>query len=303
MTANISPLAQTFKIDDSLSQGCFVSSVDLFFAVNDITTPVELQIVKTENGYPTTEVVPAARVVMGGDKISASSTSLVATKFKFPTLVYLPANTEFALKVITNSIKYKLWTSVMGQARVDNPAVLITKQPATGSLFKSQNNSTWTPEQTQDLTFRINRAKFNTNVIGNVTLTEAPYNNMDYLPANPFKTTNASATVKVTHYSHGLAAGMNVAYIDSTDTAFNTTFIVQRVINSDSYTINLPANATASNSVGGSFVVTEKNIRYDSFRISGVPALPEASSSFTVKMASDTAIDSTATQINTSSII
>ena len=37
---------------------------------------------------------------------------------------------------------------------------LISQQPYLGSMFKSQNGSTWTPEQNEDVKFNINRAKF-----------------------------------------------------------------------------------------------------------------------------------------------
>ena len=36
----------------------------------------------------------------------------------------------------------------------------VNKQPATGSLFLSQNGSTWTPKQDQNLAYRIYTAKF-----------------------------------------------------------------------------------------------------------------------------------------------
>ena len=39
----------------------------------------------------------------------------------------------------------------------------ISDQPYAGSFFKSQNASTWTPEQNQDLAFNINIAEFATN--------------------------------------------------------------------------------------------------------------------------------------------
>ena len=43
----------------------------------------------------------------------------------------------------------------------------ISEQPYAGVFFKSQNASTWTPEQNQDLSFNINIAEFVTNTDGN----------------------------------------------------------------------------------------------------------------------------------------
>ncbi len=38
--------------------------------------------------------------------------------------------------------------------------VVISKQPSTGSLFKSQNASTWTASQLEDLKYKAYKAKF-----------------------------------------------------------------------------------------------------------------------------------------------
>ena len=61
----------------------------------------------------------------------------------------------------------------------------ISQQPYAGVLFKSQNGSTWTAEQNEDIKFKMKRAEFE-NVTGNVTLVN------DTLPsktlkANPIK--------------------------------------------------------------------------------------------------------------------
>ena len=47
----------------------------------------------------------------------------------------------------------------------------ISKQPHLGVLFKSQNNTTWTPFDYEDLKFTIHRASFNTSARGTLTLT------------------------------------------------------------------------------------------------------------------------------------
>ena len=36
-------------------------------------------------------------------------------------------------------------------------------------MFKSQNSTTWTAEQNEDVKFTLNRAKFTTGTTGNVT--------------------------------------------------------------------------------------------------------------------------------------
>ena len=44
---------------------------------------------------------------------------------------------------------------------------VISGQPYAGSLFTSQNASTWSAEQTDDLKFHMKVAKFTTNTAGN----------------------------------------------------------------------------------------------------------------------------------------
>ena len=44
--------------------------------------------------------------------------------------------------------------------RSSGERVRVNTQPTLGSLFKSQNASTWTPSQYEDLTFRLYRAEF-----------------------------------------------------------------------------------------------------------------------------------------------
>lgn len=298
MPANISPLAQTFKVNEQYPQGCFITSVDLFFAFKDANevSPVEVQIVETLNGYPTENVVPSAKALVYPNDILVSANSTVPTKFKFESLVFLEANTEYAIKVMSNSLKYKVWTAIMGGTRVDNPAVLITQQPALGSLFKSQNNSTWTPEQLQDLTFRLNRAKFNSGVISNVVLVEAPTSDLVVLPPNPFKITDGQTLVKVHHENHGLVAGMFVEYSGSVDTQFNAKFAVTKVINSDYYIITTAAQ-TATNFVGGGSVTVEKNIKFDTVRVLGIEEGKDVGTKVTARFSSSVAVDSADTDV------
>ena len=53
------------------------------------------------------------------------------------------------------------------------PAVTIDSQPHMGSLFKSQNGSTWQPEVNQDMMFRIHKCKFETGSVGSAIFRSA----------------------------------------------------------------------------------------------------------------------------------
>ena len=155
------PLAQTFLVD--VAGGAFITDVDLFFAAIDPTISIKIEIRNVVNGYPGPVIVPFSTVIkypsaIGIDALKGST----ATKFKFPSPVYLQANTEYCLCMFADSAKYKLWVAQSGEIDV-NGSGLISGQPYAGVLFKSQNASTWTADQSQDLKFQMNRAVFNTN--------------------------------------------------------------------------------------------------------------------------------------------
>ena len=162
------PLAQTFLIDGALyPDGIFVSDVDCFFKTKDTDgLPVSLQIRDTINGYPSQTIIPFSDVSLTPDNVSTSEDASVPTKFTFPSLVYLQPG-EYALVVISNSLKYEAYISEMGQ-NILGTNRKVSEQPYAGVFFKSQNASTWSPDQNQDLTFKINKAVFTTGADADV---------------------------------------------------------------------------------------------------------------------------------------
>ena len=91
---------------------------------------------------------------------------------------------------------YTMYTSRLGQTTLDGSR-LISQQPYLGSMFKSQNASTWTAEQNEDVKFKINRCKFTENTEGTVHLvndivpvktleTKSYYNNC-FISSNNYK--------------------------------------------------------------------------------------------------------------------
>jgi len=171
------PVAQSFVIENP--EGAFITSMDLYFGpeADDIAgvdgTPVNLQICDMVNGYPGKNVVASVDV----NVFYGSLDSTVPTRFTFDHPVYLEPNKEYAFVVSSNSEDLSLWCSELGQKAVRPGDIntftgeYINKQPYLGTMFKSQNHSTWTAEQSQDIKFTIYRAKFDNNVTGNVTFT------------------------------------------------------------------------------------------------------------------------------------
>jgi hypothetical protein len=154
------PLAQTFFVDPTIfPNGLFLDSVDVFFKTKDSSIPVTVQIRPTVNGYPSSTVIlPFAEKTLAPTSVNVSAAASTATNFQFPSIVYLEPG-EYSIVILANSQNYEAWIAEIGQKKVDSND-LITQQPYVGSLFKSQNSSTWTAEQTQDLKFNLKRCSF-----------------------------------------------------------------------------------------------------------------------------------------------
>ena len=154
------PLAQTFLVDPALyPDGIFISDIDLYFKTKDTDgIPVSVQIRDTLNGYPSNVILPFSDVSLNPSSVNISEDATSATKFNFPSLVYLQPG-EYAVVIMSNSLKYEAYIAEMG-ANILGTTRKVSEQPYAGVFFKSQNASTWTPDQNQDLMFQINRANF-----------------------------------------------------------------------------------------------------------------------------------------------
>jgi len=152
------PLAQSFFVSEQ--NGIFLTSAEVFFErIDDNGIPVTVQIRPVKLGLPTSEVVPFSEVNLDPDQITTSSNGSVATKFTFDSPVYLEGGTEYALVVLSTSLKYRVFISRVGENDLITDE-FVSNQPLLGSLFKSQNASTWEPSQWEDLKFNLNRATF-----------------------------------------------------------------------------------------------------------------------------------------------
>lgn len=149
--------------------GVFVSSVDLFFKSKPINIeeqlPFTVAISKVDSGLPANDIIAARTIEPVSINVSANpslSNNSTLTKFSFSDPVYLLPGTEYAIKLITESSDYEVWTATLGGEYTDDTgnARRISEQPYIGNFFKSQNASNWNPILNQDLMFRVNRASF-----------------------------------------------------------------------------------------------------------------------------------------------
>ena len=268
---NRDPVAQSFFVDSS--NGLFITSCQLYFSSKSSATPVQVQIRTMVNGYPSQTIVPFGQVFVDAADVNISSDASEATTFTFPSPVFLKENTEYCFVAKSNDDTYTIYTAKMGQKTLDGNR-LISKQPYFGGMFKSQNGSTWTAEQNEDVKFILNRASFTENTTGTVHLVN------DIVPTktlkqNPLTTTSGSTTVTVHHPNHGMhstSANVTIAGVPSgshngiAHTNLNGTYTTIGNIKLDSYTITAQNSDTASASgecAGLSNVTATRNILYD----------------------------------------
>ena len=159
-------MAQTFLISPTnYPDGVFLSKLRTCFRSKDSTQPVTLQIRPTVNGYPSSSVVfPYSTVSLTPDKVK---TTLIPdlddaskyTEFEFTSPLYVEPG-EYSFVVLSNSRGYEMYIAERNGVDIATGR-LISEQPYGGSLFLSQNGSTWVAEQNSDMMFRLYRYVFN----------------------------------------------------------------------------------------------------------------------------------------------
>jgi hypothetical protein len=171
------PLAQTFTVDET---GAFLTSVDLYFAKKDPTERVYIEIRTVELGTPTTNVLQDfSAAYLEPSQVAISSDASIPTNVKFQSPIYLQPDTEYALVLLAPTTdNYEVWVGKMGEKTVNTQnlpnaeSLIVNKQYIGGALFKSQNGSIWTPDQTEDLKFKLYKARFESS--GTVLLNNPP---------------------------------------------------------------------------------------------------------------------------------
>jgi len=152
------PLAQSFLVDNEF--GVFLTSCDVFFRSKDDTDiPVTFQIRTMQGGFPTQNVVPFSEIILEPGEVITSGDGSVATNVQFKAPIYLEGGKEYCICLASNSTKYSVYISRIGENDLITQT-FISNQPYLGSLFKSQNASTWEASQWEDMKFTLYRADF-----------------------------------------------------------------------------------------------------------------------------------------------
>jgi hypothetical protein len=211
LTGGSDPLAQSFFVTED--PGVFYTSVSIFFYSRSSRIPVSLEIVTVENGYPSQNTISGSIVTLDSTQIKTSNDASIPTEFIFESPVYLSAG-EYAFVLKADTDEYNVWISRVGEEDISTASlpelqkIIINKQPSLGSLFKSQNASTWVSSDLEDLKYIANKAKFTTDT-GTLTLYNPSlllYGNRNLLNNNPIEVFPKKVTI-------GLSSAINNSFV------------------------------------------------------------------------------------------
>lgn len=254
------PLAQSFFIDEP--EGVFITKVDLYFATKDDTLPVTIQLRSIELGLPTTKVYPFSEITIDPENINVSDDASVPTTVIFSSPVYLEGEKEHSIVILSDSNAYNVWISRIGEVDItsaqgaESEQVIVTSQPLFGSLYKSQNGSTWDPSQYEDLKLTLYKAQFNVSESGNINFYNPELgfanNQIANLIANPLEMNSRKVRI-----------GLAKTVIDNNLTFGNT--IIQRNSNATGKYVGVAGSAV------GTLRLINTGIGYSNGSFSNVP--------------------------------
>jgi hypothetical protein len=241
------PLAQTFIVEaETDDDGRFVTSLDLYFSDKDDILPVMVEIRNVINGYPGAKILPFGRIVKEPEDVNTSADASTATTFTFSSPVFLQPNSEYSICILTNSDVYKVFVARMGETDIGGTRT-ISEQPHVGVLFKSSNNSTWSPSPLEDLKFTLKTAKFVAGASGTLTLQNATLPTRT-LAANSILIEDGSTVVKVKHIDHHMYSTSNNVTISGVKSGASTT--LNGAITAAATTLNLTSGTNFDNTTG-----------------------------------------------------
>jgi len=285
------PIAQSFLVDaGEYPSGMFLTQAGVFFSSIDSDVPVTLQIVAMENGIPTQNVLNEASVTkIPTNFINSTDLSTIQSNeevFTFLEPVYLEPGREYAMVLLAESTKYNVYVAKTYDYVIGTTSKRVNRQPTLGSFFASQNSSTWTPDQTRDMMFKLYRASFNTNAqAAYLENADMPY---ELLRPNPLRFDSGDSDVTFSFNGHGFALNDKVRVILPSDFDDSIAGIVDSAIGGDSdnslhgikvitgvdwtgFKIGAGStkagNVTASSSLitGGEGIVVEQQAHFDEF--------------------------------------
>lgn len=209
----------------------------------------------------------------------------IPVRFTFDSPIYLEGDSEYAIRLVSNSIQYQAFVAELGKQDIATDAP-IAEQASLGVFFKSQNASTWTADQYKDLKYTMHRARFKNSAILSFKNTEQQ---REVLSPDSIYAEAGSSVVTITSYNHGLIAG-DIVDIGNVNTkglfgpdALEGQFTVIWS-DFDRFTVEVtetgsPENLPVENTyIGGTNASITKNRRIDIARVVSSNVVPENTS-------------------------
>jgi len=272
------PLAQSFFV--TAPSGLFVTKVQCYFKSADGDgVPIQLQIRPMVNGAPSSTEIHAQSIKFLNPSqvnLPASQTQAAViaapTTFEFDEPIFLNPNEEYAIVLLAESVEYEAYVGETYAFELGSTEKRISRQPSMGSLFKSQNGTTWEPDQTKDLAFKIFTAQFvssgtavfeNRDVDKELLIANPIYMNADHGADSDQVTmmvNNHGFTVGDKVNVEGLVAG--TTYNGVKGSSINGERTITKV---DGFGIQFNADSacTSSGRFGGSSILIDKQIEFN----------------------------------------
>lgn len=272
---NRHPIAQSFTVDKQ--DGMYLTKVGIFFsgapAGLDTQYPITLQIRPiTDSGVPSASIiVPSSTVVKSASSVYAniSTDASTETTFSFKHPIFLKGGRQYAVVLLTNSALYKVFIGETYAFKLGTTQERVSKNPISGTLFRSSNSITFTPVQNQDMAMKLYKAKFKYNdaqvFLHNADLPAVNLSN------GAISTDSGGTSVRIVSWMHGLQTGDNVTIANVSDTIgglIPSKINGTRAITSHdfrSFTVNADSTADVSATGGTDSATITKNLLYNRF--------------------------------------
>jgi plastocyanin len=142
----VDPLAQSF----TPIANRHITGIDVKFClIGSTANGCIVQCRVMENGFPTQQVLAEAFVDMAGVVLNTWH----QVRFRSP--LFVSADREFCIVLMTDDANHSVSAARIGDFDAANQSWVAAQPYTVGVLFSSSNASTWTPQQTDDLTMRV----------------------------------------------------------------------------------------------------------------------------------------------------
>jgi hypothetical protein len=152
----VDPLGQSFQTLDARQ----LTSIYLYFGSKSTKNNVTITVRgMSDTGMPN-NIVYATQVLTPA-QVNVSSDASAVTKVAFDDPVMTTPGSSYVIVVGSSSADYTLAVARSGSNLIGTNTKVVGQPYQEGVLFLSSNGQTWTPDQSADLKFVVNAAKYN----------------------------------------------------------------------------------------------------------------------------------------------